>query len=84
MAITQQEASNFYHRGRDIMTEIAKAADDGDAYNRTFEVRGGAGAMPEFATETGQIIQFLNDLNVFLASQNAFPQHMLDLHRTDY
>jgi len=84
MAMTAEEANRFYNLGRDIMTKLAQAADDADSYSRKFEVEGGALGMAEMAAETGQIIQFFNDLNTFLASNNGFPQNMLDLHRHDY
>jgi hypothetical protein len=84
MALTAEQAEEFYEKGRDIMTVLAQAADRADVYIRKFEVQGGAAAMPEYATETGQVIEILNQLNTFLATDNAFPQRMLDLHRTDY
>lgn len=84
MALTAEQATEFYEKGRDIMTVLAQTADRADSYVRKFEVNGGAAAMPEFAVETGQVIEILNQLNAFLATDNSFPQRMLDLHRTDY
>lgn len=85
MAFTQQEASNFYQRGREIVTQMADAADDIRAYARVFEIRGGRlGMGDEFGLPTEEIVVFHNALRDFLAANNNQWQNVLDKYRGDY
>lgn len=85
MAFTNQEASNFYHRGREIVTQAANAVDDIKALSRVFEIRGGKLAMgDEWGTPTEEIVVFHNALRDFLAANNNQWQNVLDKYRTDY
>lgn len=84
MAMTAEESNQFHNRGRDIITEIAKAVDDADSYSRVFEIRGGAGGMAELGPQTETMVVFWNDLRAFLAGNGNQNQHILDQYRTDY
>lgn len=85
MAFTQQDASNFYHRGREIVTQLADGGDEIRAYARVFEIRGGRLEMgDEFGLPTEEIVVFHNALRDFLDANNGQWQNVLDKHRTDY
>jgi hypothetical protein len=80
MATTPEQ---FHNRGRDIVTEFAKAMDDFNSYARVFEVRGGAvGLGEEFGEPTEAMVVLRNDLAAFFAANNR--QQVLDLYRADY
>lgn len=85
MATTPEQ---FHNRGRDIVTQLAKAMDDFRAYARVFEIRGGALGMdaldPEgkYGVPTEGLVVLHNDLVSFLGQNGR--QQLLDKYRTDY
>lgn len=92
MAYTEEGASQFHNRGRDIITALAAAVDDFRAYARVFEIRGGRIAIdaasenddPNLGVNTEAMIVFHNDLIAFLAANNNQRQNILDKYRADY
>lgn len=87
-----ENAEQFHNRGRDIVTNLAKAMDDFRAYARVFEIRGGALEINAQSNEddaalganTEEIVVLQNELVAFFTANDNARQHVLDKYRTDY
>lgn len=92
MAFTPEEAEQFYNHGRDIVTILASAIDDFEAWSRVFEIRGGKLAIdeasaqddPQLGSNTEEIVVLRNNLRAFLDANNKQWQNVLDKYRTDF
>lgn len=85
MTIPAEDAARFHNRGRDIVTEFAKAMDDFRSYARVFEIRGGKLEMgEEWGAPTEEIVVLHNALRDFLAANNNQWQNVLDKYREDF
>lgn len=82
MAILAEDAQRFHNRGRDIVTNIAKAMDEFNAYARVFEVRGGRLELgDEWGLPTEALVVLRNELAGFFTTDR---QAILDKYREDY